>query len=105
MPTLALIETRTDLVALLFPCVLWVVQILLCIKVRSLWIRLAPILLCTALAAGFFVMIPIAEGLAKLGWLLLALWALLLIGCCALGWMVGMIARVLLSKRRKKEDA
>ena len=97
------IETPTDLLVILVPIVLWLGQIALCIYVRPVWVRLLPLSLCGAATVAFFVMIPLAEGLAKLGWLLLALWALMLVAVCALGWIVGGLARYIKKKRAERE--
>lgn len=61
-------------------------QLLLCLRVRSLALRLLPLCLFAALAAGLAASALAESAQARLGLSVLAIFAALMALACALGW-------------------
>ncbi len=83
-------------VIIILPC-----QTLLCFKIKSVIIRLLPLISLLILAVFFFVRSFTANGWDGLGYLLLAFYAAILFGACALCWAIFGIARYVRKKRKK----
>ncbi len=76
-------------------------QLLLCFKVRCVWIRLIPVYLSVLATILFFILTLTADGWEVLGYLLLALLSAYLLAVCTLCWGIWVI--VLLIRRRKRK--
>ena len=91
----------TTFIIILSAIVVLISQLLLCFKVKYVWIKLMPALSFIATAIVFFILMSLADGLDVLGYLLLAVFALLLLAVCVCGW--GIWGIVLLIRRWKKK--
>ena len=79
-------ESLLDVLVLAIPAAFVFLQIFLCFRVRRLWLRLLPSILFFILALALFVLTWLTNGWDALGYLLLALGALLLLLSVGLGW-------------------
>ena len=76
-------------------------QLLLCFKVKKLWIRLIPAVAALIATVAFFViMLTLAEGWDVLGYLLLWVYSAVLLGADVIAWILFAIIRAL--KKPKK---
>ena len=79
----------TTLTLLLSVFLLLPLQLLLCFKVRSLILRLLPVILCALLTGLFLVLAHCSPGWNSLGYLFLALFPGFLLAACDIGWGSG----------------
>ena len=75
------------------------VQLFLCFKVRNLVIRLLPVIILSVLIGIFVIMVFFAHDLRVVGYLLLAVYAGIMIFFCGIGWGIWAI-----TKKIKKKD-
>ncbi len=75
-------------------------QICLCFRVKSVWVRLAPVIVLT-LAGVVFLLYGITwkNGWEFIGFLIFAIYAGYLLFVCGVGWLVWAVARLL--RKRK----
>ncbi len=93
-------DTELTTFTLLFSCaVLLPVQLLLCFKIKSLVVRLLPVMLLSIPMLCFFVLSAAAAGWDSLGYLFLAIFAAFMLFICGVGWAIWAIARFARSKR------
>lgn len=79
---------------ILIPLLL-LVQLLLCFKVKPLIIRLLPSLILAAITALLLIATLASNGWNSLGYLILTLWAAILLAACGVGWAVWGISRLI----------
>ena len=82
-------------VFLILTPLLLLVQLLLCFKVKPLIIRLLPALILAAITALLLIATLISNGWNSLGYLILTLWAAILLAACGVGWAVWGISRLI----------
>lgn len=70
-------------------------QILICFKVKPLIIRLAPVVILSAVTALLLIASCTASGWDGLGYLILTVWAAVLLAACGIGWAVWGISRLI----------
>ena len=75
------------------------VQLFLCFKVRNLVIRLLPVIILSVLIGIFAIMVFSAHDLRVVGYILLAVYAGIMIFFCGIGWGIWAI-----TKKIKKKD-
>ena len=83
-------------VIIILPC-----QLLLCFKVKSVIIRLLPLISLLIMTVIFFVSSFMASGWDGLGYLLLSFLTAILFGVCTLCWAIFGIVRYVRKKRNK----
>ncbi len=76
-------------------------QLLLCFKVRCVWLRLIPAILSFVPTLVFFILMVTMQGWDAIGYMILMLMSATVLGVCALGWGIWVIA--LLIQRRKRK--
>lgn len=86
-------KIKTELFLLIVAVLLFLLQLFLCFKVKSLKLRLLPILILGAMIAVFVVLIFLTDGWDSLGFLVLAIWTAILLIPCGIGWGVWTIAK------------
>ena len=88
-------KIKTELFLLIVAVLLFLLQLFLCFKVKSLKLRLLPTLILGAMIAIFVVLIFLTDGWDSLGFLVLAIWTALLLVPCGIGWLVWAIIKKL----------
>ena len=84
-------------------CVLiFIGQLLLCFKVKQIWIRLIPAVLFSAAAIVFFILMFVLEGWDAVGCLVLMILSAAALGACALGWGIWAIVAIIRKRKKKK---
>lgn len=73
----------------------FLVQLLLCFKVKNIAIRLIPAVILFALTTFFFVMTYYSSGWDSVGYVILSLYSGLLLFMSAVGWVIWLIVRIL----------
>ena len=102
-----LFEVRTDIFILFMSVLTLILQVLLCFGIEKLWIRLLPSCLLFSVTAVFAVLVFASDGWDSIGFLLLALWAALLLVASGLGWAIWgaiRLAKKHLEAKQRKED-
>ena len=89
----------TTLVLIFSVAVLFPVQLLLCFKVKSLFIRLMPAALLSVGVVIFTILFAVATDWGKLGYLILDLFTLFMLLVCGLGWAVWALVKLIRRKR------
>lgn len=89
----------TVLVWIFSIAVLLPVQLVLCVRVRSLILRLLPALLFAMTALFFVVLAFTAVGSDNLGYLFLAIYAGIMLLMCGIAWGIWGLIRVLSRKK------
>jgi len=89
----------TRLTIIVSVVILLPVQLLLCFKVKSLAIRLAPVIILSGLAALFIVLLRSTPGWDGVGYLFFAIFAGFMIFMCGIGWAIWAVAYGLKKKR------
>lgn len=79
--------------------VAFVIQLLLCLRSRRVWVRLIPTVLSVLVAAVFFGMIYLFEGWDAIGYLLLAIIACFPAATCIFAWLIFGIVCIFRKKR------
>jgi len=64
------------------------IQLFLCLKVKSLFLRILPVIVFGAVGGMFFLLSFDDPGLYGLGYMVLAIYAAMMLIGCALGWGV-----------------
>ena len=90
----------TTIVIILCAIFLLPLQLILCCKVKSLFLRLLPVTVLGAVGGWFFILSLCDSGLYGLGYAVLAIYAGLMLFGCTLGW--GMWAMLRWCKKEKK---
>ena len=75
--------------------VLFVIQLLLCLLSRRVFVSLIPTILAVLFAGGCFAMLFFAKGLEVLGHLLLAVIACFPVEACVLAWIVFLVVWII----------
>ena len=88
-------KIKTELFLLIVAVLLFLLQLFLCFKVKSLKLRLLPLIVLGAMIAIFVVLIFLTDGWDSLGFLVLAIWTALLLVPCGIGWLVWAIIKKL----------
>ncbi len=78
------------------------VQLLLCFKVKSLLVRLLPVILFAMLSVVFFILTQTITGWDVLFWLICLIYSIFITAVCALGWGIYALVRLLAGKRRER---
>ncbi len=89
----------TSIIVVAACLVAFVVQLLLCLRSRRVWVRLIPVVLSVLVAAVFFGMIYLSEGWDVIGYLLLAIIASFPAATCVFAWLVFGIICIFRKKR------
>ncbi len=76
-------------------------QLLLCFKVRSVVIRLLPIILLLIPTILFIMMSVTATGWDTLGYLFLAIFAGFMLFTCGVGWAIWGVAKLIKRKKQR----
>jgi hypothetical protein len=97
-----LFEISTDLFLLITSVLIFLLQTLLCFKVKSLFFRLLPAIFLFPLALIFFILVFVFDGWDSVGFLLLSIWTAILLGASGLSWALWAIIRGV--KRRKGDE-
>ena len=92
-------KIKTELFLLIVAVLLFLLQLLLCFKVKSLTLRFLPTLILGAMIAVFVILTFLTDGWDSLGFLVLAIWTALLLIPCGIGWLVWAII-----KKRKSSN-
>ena len=82
-------------VLLIITLILLLAQIILCFKVKRLIIRLAPAAILAAITTLLLIATLTSFGWNSLGYLILTLWAAVLLAACGLGWAIWGISRLI----------
>ena len=83
----------TTLTLLLSVFVLFPGQLLLCFKVRSLALRLLPVILLALLAGSFLLLALCSPSWDGLGYLFLAIFAGVMLAACGIAWAIWAITK------------
>ncbi len=83
-------------IAFVLPC-----QLLLCFRVKSVIIRLLPLIAFLILTVIFAVLMFKATGWDGLGYMLLALYSAILFGVCGICWGAFAIVKIVQKRRNK----
>ena len=79
-------DIRTDLFILTLSATILLLQLILCFKIKTRWIRLSPVVLLAVLVAVFCVLGVFFDGWDRVGFLFLAVAAALLLLVCRAAW-------------------
>ena len=77
-------------------------QILLCLKVKKLWIRLIPAVVFFALTVVFTVLLFVSEGWDAIGYLLLAIFFAVFLAASVVGWVIAAIVKAIMARKNKR---
>ena len=88
-----------NLIAILFCMVVFVVQLVLCLKVKFLFVKLIPLILGVIASVGFFIGLNVSEGWDAIGWLALFLYALIFLACIVASWLIYGIIKLITRKK------
>ena len=94
-------DIRTDVFTLIVAVVFVLVQVFLCFKAKNIIVRLIPDFLSLAAIIVFAVLAFVFEGWDRLGYLLLAIFAAILLAVCGLSCGIWAITKLI---RKKKEN-
>ena len=101
MPRFMLLQGDGTEVIFIIAAVMLAVQLLLCLKVKRVWIRLIPTVLSVLATVGLIVMMTQSDGWDVLGYLLLVICSFALVGACAVAWIIWAIIRIINAIRSK----
>ena len=73
----------------------FVVQLLLCFRVKSLIIRIIPAAIFAIITAALFIGLLFAQGWDAIGYLILGIWSALILGACLLPWAIYLIYKII----------
>ena len=85
----------TSLLVMAGCIVLFVIQLLLCLLSRRVFVRLIPTVLAVLFAGGCFAMIFLSTGWDAIGYLLLATVACFPMAACVLAWIIFFVVWVI----------
>lgn len=85
----------TSLLVMAGCIVLFVIQLLLCLLSRRVFVRLIPTVLAVLFAGGCFAMIFLSTGWDAIGYLLLATIACFPMAACVLAWIIFFVVWVI----------
>ncbi len=89
---------------LIFAIALLPIQLALCFKVKSKIVRLLPVTLFSLATAALAVMIAISEGWDVIGYLLLFIFAALMLFMCCFGWVIWGVIWALKKRKYSVKD-
>lgn len=90
----------TLVVMLLCALVILPIQLLLCFKVKRLWLRLVPTVLFCTLSVISFILTMTITGWDVLLWLIILIYSLFVSAVCALSWII----YALVNLRKHKQE-
>lgn len=79
-------------------------QLLLCFKVKKLWVRLIPTVTLITAIILFMCMSTIAGGWDNIGYVILAIFAGILLAACALAWLIWFVWYLISKKKIHKNN-
>ena len=88
-------EIRTDIFVLLLSILFLLLQVLLCFKVKKLFLRLIPTVLFSAATVVFALMMLFSDGWDAIGFLLFTICSASFLAACGIGWGIWAIAKKL----------
>ncbi len=91
----------TNIIMVLCAVLLLPVQLFLCFKIKSLFLRLLPVTTLGAVGGWFLILSICVSGWDGLGYTVLAIYAAMMLFACVLGWAVWGIC-MWRGKRRKQ---
>ena len=97
------LDIRTDWFVLLVSVLLIVLQLLLCFRVKNLWLRLLPCFLGTVISVALVILSFFLEDWDRFGLLFLALCSAVLLCMCGLAWGIWAIVKWILRKSENKK--
>ena len=100
MLDLGLFEIRTDIFVLTVAIVFLLIQLLLCFKVKQIWIRLLPLLVFFIFTVGFAVTSLFLEDWDRFGMAVLALFSAFRLAACGIGFGIWWIV----SRGKRNKD-
>ena len=78
----------TTLIFIAAVLLVFFVQVLLCFKAESGFVKALPLLLFVVATIVFFVLMQTSSGWDILGYLTLGLYALIAVGACLIAWLI-----------------
>ena len=93
-------KIRTDIFLLIVAILLFLLQLFLCFKVKSLKLRLLPLIVLGAMIAVFTILVFLTDDWDSLGFLVLAIWTAIQLIPCGLGWLTWRIAKKIKDKKQ-----
>ena len=100
MIDIGIIKIRTDVFLLIIAIIIYLLQLFLCFKVKSLKLRLLPLLALGAMIAVFTILVFLTDDWDSLGFLVLAIWTAIQLIPCGLGWLTWRIAKKIKDKKQ-----
>ncbi len=98
-------DINLTFVILLFSAfVILPLQLLLCFKVRPLWIRLIPTVLFCTISVISFILTMTITGWDVLFWLIILIYSLFASVVCALAWIICALINLGKAKQKQKKD-
>lgn len=91
----------SELVLFISVVVILPIQLLLCFKVKPLFVRLLPAILLCVLALASILMSLTATGWDTLGYIFFAIYAAIMILMCGIGWGVWAIVNIIKKKTKR----
>lgn len=98
-----LLNIRTDVFILLVCIVTIALQLLLCFKVKKVFIRLIPVLLFSTLTITYSVLRFVSDdGWVSFGYALASIYAVCLLLFCGVGWGIWWTIRLIVKRKKQK---
>lgn len=82
----------------------FIIQLILCFRVKQLIIRLAPAALFAVITALLFIAALASSGWDGIGYLILAIWFAALLGACLLPWAIYLINKIIKKLSAQNEN-
>ncbi|MBR5453201.1 MAG: hypothetical protein IKV54_03900 [Clostridia bacterium] len=95
---------KTELFILICSLFVMLVQLLLCFKVRWLYLRIAPAVLLLAATVTLLCMAYTSEGWDGFGYLVIAIFTLSMLVFCGIGWVIWWVAGLIRNKNPGKNE-
>jgi len=70
-------------------------QLLMCFKMKKIWVKLLPMAIFLTLIIAFVCMIPIAKGWDGIGYWILAMLSGIMLAACAIGWFIWFVIKMI----------
>ncbi len=90
---ISIFEIDTTTFVILSSLLIFILQLLLCLKAKKLLIKLLPPISLAVLAIAFFISIIFCDGWNAIGCLFIAIFAVGLLFICAIAWGIWAIIR------------
>ena len=97
-------DIRTDLLVLLVSVLLIALQLVLCFRVKNVWLRLSPCLLWTTVSVILVILSFFLDDWDRFGFLFLALCSAILLCMCGIAWGIWAVVKRILRKKEGKEQ-